>query len=65
MAELLTEDRIVAPDDLYSRLVEIYVELSEEQAELFNARLLLLLMNHIGDAAVIADAIQRARTGAE
>jgi hypothetical protein len=63
MAGLLTDDRIAAPDDLYGRLVEVYGTLDDEQAELFNARLLLLLVNHIGDAAVIEEAIERARAG--
>lgn len=63
MASLLTDDRIAAPDDLYQRLVAIYATLDDEQTGRFNARLLLLLINHIGDAAVIDEAIERARDG--
>jgi hypothetical protein len=35
-------------DDFYEALIETHRELSDEQSEMVNARLILLLANHIG-----------------
>jgi hypothetical protein len=55
------EPNIVAPDDFYEALIELHQGLSDEQSELVNARLILLLANHIGDLDVLRDAMRRAR----
>jgi uncharacterized protein DUF2783 len=39
--------------------------LSDEQSELVNARLILLLANHVGDAEVLREAMRCAREGIE
>lgn len=61
MAGVNVEPNIVAPDDFYEALIELHQGLSDEQSELVNARLILLLANHIGDLEVLRDAMQRAR----
>ena len=38
-------------------------DLSDEQSAMVNARLILLLANHIGDIAVLREAMQIAREG--
>lgn len=48
------------PDDFYQALVELHSGLSEEQSRRVNSRLILLLANHIGTHAVLAEALQRA-----
>jgi Protein of unknown function (DUF2783) len=48
-------------DGFYERLLDAHQGLSREQCELLNARLILLLANQIGDAAVLADCITAAR----
>ena len=48
-------------DDFFSALLGIHVGLDEEQSELLNARLILLLANHIGDRDVLAEALATAR----
>ena len=48
-------------DDLFNGLLA-HEGLSPSQSEQMNAALILLLMNHIGDAAVIRDAVDRARS---
>lgn len=49
------------PDDLYQALVDLHEGLTDEQSLRANAKLILLLANHIGDADVIAQAAQIAR----
>jgi hypothetical protein len=65
MAGLNIEPNLAAPDDFYQALIELHRELSDEQSELVNARLILLLANHIGDLAVLREAMRRAREGIE
>lgn len=61
MDGLRTDPRLEYPDDVYEMLVEAHRDLGPEQSRLLNARLVLLLANHIGDAAVIGEAIAAAR----
>ena len=48
-------------DDFYETLIETHRDLSDEQSALLNAKLILLLANHIGDIAVLRAALQLAR----
>lgn len=57
------EPNLAAPDDFYEALLEMHRDLTPEESRLANAKLILLLANHIGDAAVLADALKRARDG--
>ena len=50
-------------DDFYEALIETHRELSDEQSEMVNARLILLLANHIGDISVLREAMSIARAG--
>jgi Protein of unknown function (DUF2783) len=50
-------------DAFYAALVKAHQGLTEAQSELLNARLVLLLANHVGDTAVLDDAIALARQG--
>jgi hypothetical protein len=65
MARLNVETNLESPDDFYAALVELHRGLSDEQSELVNARLILLLANHVGDVGVLREAMQRAREGIE
>jgi hypothetical protein len=65
MAELNTDLNLISPDDFYEMLVELHRDLSEEQSELVNARLILLLANHIGDMQVLREAVRVAREDVE
>jgi len=49
------------PDDFYAALIDAHHELSAAQSEALNAALALLLANHIGDMAVLREALARAR----
>ena len=50
-------------DDFYEMLIGAHRELTDEQSELLNARLILLLANHIGDLATLREALAVAREG--
>jgi hypothetical protein len=60
-ARLITTPNIGDPDGFYAELIESQSQFSDEQAKRMNARLVLLLANHIGDRAILAEAIQLAR----
>jgi len=62
---LNTAQNLANPDAFYQRLVELHQDRSEEQSRLINASLILLLANHIGDAAVLEEAMQIAAGTAE
>ena len=48
-------------DDFYEALIEAHRDLDDEQSERLNARLILLLANHIGDLNVLREALTAAR----
>lgn len=60
-AKLKTETAFDDPDAFYNRLIEAHEGLDDEQSNLLNAKLVLLLANHIGDMAVIEEALAAAR----
>ena len=49
------------PDDIYNAIVDAHKGLSDEECRTFDARLILLLVNHIGDEEVIREALKAAR----
>jgi hypothetical protein len=72
MAELNTEANFGEPgkrffrafspgDDFYAALIDAHRDLSDEQSALLNARLILLLANHVGDLGVLREALRIAR----
>ena len=48
-------------DDFYEALIDMHRDLSDEDSERVNARLILLLANHIGDLTVLKQAMDLAR----
>ena len=60
---LNVEPNLVSPDDFYERLTDMHRGLSDEQSRLVNAKLILLLSNHIGDMRVLEEAMAAAREG--
>ena len=58
---LNTETNLAAPDDFYEALIEAHRDLSNEQSQELNAALILLLDNHLGDMAVLREALAQAR----
>jgi hypothetical protein len=50
-------------DDFYEMLIEAHRGLSDEHSRALNARLILLLANHVGDLRVLSQALAAARKG--
>ncbi|UXU76634.1 MULTISPECIES: DUF2783 domain-containing protein [unclassified Paracoccus (in: a-proteobacteria)] len=61
MPALNLAPNLTGHDDLYESLVRMHDGLTEAESLRLWARLSLILMNHIGDPAVIAAAIATAR----
>lgn len=63
---LILQPNLTDPDGSYAALIAAHEGLSESESHALNARLVLILMNQIGDAATIAQALQLAsETGAK
>ncbi|MDO5605363.1 MAG: DUF2783 domain-containing protein [Paracoccus sp. (in: a-proteobacteria)] len=45
------------PDDAYAMLLEAHEGLTKAESDALNARLILVLMNHIGDVEVLRAAL--------
>ncbi len=58
---LITAPNLSAPDDFYEALINAHQDLSVEESQAFNARLVLLLANHIGALPVLQEALQAAK----
>jgi hypothetical protein len=63
MSALKTAANIPVPDEFYQALIDAHRDLSDEQSELLNARLILLFANHIGSMQVLREALAAAREG--
>ena len=61
MTTLNTTPNLAAPDDFYEELIGLHRGLTDAQSALVNAKLILLLANHIGDPEVLRAAMAAAR----
>ena len=61
---LVTTPHLDAPDDFYQALIETHQDLSAAESHALNARLALLLANHIGSLEVLREALAAARADA-
>lgn len=59
---LTTSSNFSAPDDFYDAPIMAHNCLSLEESQTFNARLVLLLANHIGSFEVLQQALQAAKS---
>ena len=66
MAELVDTPNIEDRDGFYQDLLAAHEGLSEAQSQALNARLVLILANHIGNRQVLGEALDLAKsTGTE
>jgi hypothetical protein len=61
MAKLITASQFGNPDEAYVALVDARRGLSEAAAAELDAKLVLILANHIGDLAILKEAIALAK----
>ncbi|MEY8840063.1 DUF2783 domain-containing protein [Cribrihabitans sp. XS_ASV171] len=60
MADLILTPNIDTPDDFYAELLATHEGLEKTESEALNARLVLVLANHIGDRDVLSQALKAA-----
>lgn len=60
---LNTAPNIPDPDGFYAELLGAHEGLSDADSTALNARLVLILANHIGDRAVLTEALAAATKG--
>ena len=58
---LITDPNLSAPDDFYEALIDAHRDLALAQSGELNAKLVLLLANHVGVQGVLVQALQAAR----
>ena len=61
MAKLITNPNLERPDEFYEALLDAHRDLSDNESRAFNARLILILANQIGDAEALYGALALAR----
>jgi hypothetical protein len=61
MPDLTLEPNLTAPDDVYEALIAAHDGLTKEESDALNARLILILMNQVGDPQVIRAALEAAK----
>lgn len=59
---MITSPNLSNPDESYAALIAAHDGLSFEESAALNARLILLLMNQVGDAKTLAQILQAAKT---
>lgn len=58
---LNTTPNLTAPDEFYQALIDAHGGLSPPESQALNARLVLLLANHIGTLDILREALSAAR----
>ena len=61
MSKLDTTITLSRHDEFYQKLLDLHEQRSEEESARINARLILILMNQIGDDKIIEEAIELAQ----
>ncbi len=60
MTELTLTANIGVPDEFYADLIDAHDGLSKEESDALNARLILILANHVGNRAILKQALDAA-----
>lgn len=58
---LNTKPNIHDQDGFYDELLKAHDKLSKEESDAYNARLILILANHIGDRKTLSEALEAAK----
>lgn len=58
---LITAPNVASPDEVYAMLLAAHEDLSADESQALNARLVLILANHIGNIETLAQALDLAR----
>lgn len=58
---LITTPNFADPDGFYAALIDAHEGLSEAESHALNARLVLILANHVGEAKTLGEALSLAK----
>ena len=58
---LVTDPNVARPDEAYAMILATHEGLSIDDSHALNARLVLILANHVGEMDVLAQALELAR----
>jgi len=61
MSKLILSPNISTPDDFYAELLKLHEGRDVAESHAINAKLVLILANHIGDRGVLRDAFEAAK----
>lgn len=61
MGKINTDRNLVDPDRVYAAIIDAHRDLDDAQSADFNAALVLILANHIGDDEAVIEALELAR----
>ncbi len=64
MSDLKLTRNLQDPDGFYANLLAMHEGLSKAESDAFNARLILIMANHIGDEQLLARALHLAAESA-
>jgi len=62
---LVLEPNIPEPDVVFARLSQLFSGLDDDACVRLNAKLLLILINHIGDQKILLEAFEKVTKSAE
>ncbi|MCC6007482.1 MAG: DUF2783 domain-containing protein [Rhodobacteraceae bacterium] len=57
MSKLHTHPNIADPDGFYAELLAVHDGLTKAESDALNARLVLILSNHVGDREILSQAL--------
>ena len=63
MSGLVTAPNIPDPDGFYDELLAAHAGLTDAESHALDARLVLVLANHVGDRGILRAALAAARAG--
>jgi hypothetical protein len=63
MPDLITTSNLPDPDRAYAAIIDAHRGLTDLESQELNARLVLILSNHIGSDAVLEQALELAQRG--
>jgi hypothetical protein len=63
--ELILTPNIARADDFYADLIAAHEGLTKAESDALNARLVLILANHVGNETILAQALSAARLAKE
>ncbi|MEO9635455.1 MAG: DUF2783 domain-containing protein [Parasphingorhabdus sp.] len=65
MTKASTEIKLNRHDDIYEKLVLLHDGLSDEESRILNAKLIITLINQVGDPDIVIDLMDKIKINSE